>query len=155
MKIYVASSWRNPHQPEVVEALRRVGHEVYDFRNPEPCNKGFHWSEIDPNWQNWDPHEFRSALRHPVAQKGFKLDMSALRSCDIVVLVLPCGRSAHLEAGYAVGAGKPVVILLADGEPELMYIMADYICVNLEEVLSSCDAIQRRLRAAAKDMIVG
>ena len=33
-KIYVASSWRNPHQPAIVEELRVAGHEVYDFRNP-------------------------------------------------------------------------------------------------------------------------
>ena len=34
-KIYVASSWRNPYQPEVVAALKKAGHEVYDFRNPK------------------------------------------------------------------------------------------------------------------------
>lgn len=34
-KIYVASSWRNPYQPEVVAALRKTGYEVYDFRNPK------------------------------------------------------------------------------------------------------------------------
>lgn len=41
MRIYVASSWRNTHQPEVVAKLRELGHEVYDFREPEdalePC----------------------------------------------------------------------------------------------------------------------
>lgn len=36
MKIYVASSWRNQYQPEVVATLRAVGHEVYDFKNPRP-----------------------------------------------------------------------------------------------------------------------
>ena len=34
-RIYVASSWRNKYQPEVVAALRKAGHEVYDFRNPK------------------------------------------------------------------------------------------------------------------------
>lgn len=33
-KIYVASSWRNQHQPQVVSFLREQGHEVYDFRHP-------------------------------------------------------------------------------------------------------------------------
>lgn len=28
MRIYVASSWRNEHQPAVVKALREEGHEV-------------------------------------------------------------------------------------------------------------------------------
>ena len=32
--IYVASSWRNEHQPAVVAALRESGHEVYDMTTP-------------------------------------------------------------------------------------------------------------------------
>jgi len=32
MRIYVASSWRNQFQQEVVQKLRSLGHEVYDFR---------------------------------------------------------------------------------------------------------------------------
>jgi nucleoside 2-deoxyribosyltransferase len=51
--------------------------------------------------------------------------MDALNAADVTVLVLPCGRSAHLEAGYTAGQGKPVVILLDQTfEPELMYKMA-------------------------------
>lgn len=34
MKVYVASSWRNSYQPEVVKALRLSGHDVYDFCQP-------------------------------------------------------------------------------------------------------------------------
>ena len=49
-KIYVASSWRNDNQPEVVEKLKDAGHEVYDFRHPSVDNNGFGWSEIDPDW---------------------------------------------------------------------------------------------------------
>lgn len=33
-KIYVASSWRNVFQQDVVGILRDLGHEVYDFKNP-------------------------------------------------------------------------------------------------------------------------
>lgn len=44
MNIYVASSWRNLLQPGIVVALRRCGHDVYDFRNPAPGNKGFAWA---------------------------------------------------------------------------------------------------------------
>ena len=50
-KIYVASSWRNEYQQEVVKVLRELGHEVYDFKNPEG-RTGFQWSAIDKDWQN-------------------------------------------------------------------------------------------------------
>jgi nucleoside 2-deoxyribosyltransferase len=56
---------------------------------------------------------------------------------DAGVLLLPCGRSAHLEAGYFVGSGKPLFVLLADGEPELMYRMATRLCVNLFELIDA------------------
>jgi hypothetical protein len=36
MRVYVASSWRNPWQPNVVGLLRSLGHKVYDFREPIP-----------------------------------------------------------------------------------------------------------------------
>jgi hypothetical protein len=127
MRIYVASSWRNSFQPQVVLDLRADGHEVYDFRHPAPGNNGFHWSEIDLGWKDWSAPEFRSALNHPIADRGFACDMDALRSAEAVVLLLPCGRSAHLEAGWAAGAGKRVLILLDPNgnEPELMYKMAE------------------------------
>lgn len=139
MNIYVATSWRNGRQPEVVRALRAAEHEVYDFRAPEPGNNGFHWSAIDPEWKAWDPAEFVAALQHPVAENGFDFDLNALDECEACVLVLPCGRSAHLEAGYAIGCGKPTFILLADGEPELMYKMATVLCTSLDELLWHCN----------------
>lgn len=134
MKVYVASSWRNAFQPHVVTALRAIGHEVYDFKQPVPGDNGFHWTEIDGGWKQWTPERFRAALDHPIAQAGYRKDMDALEGCDSLVLVMPCGRSAHLEAGFALGAGKPTAILLADGEPELMYKMAR-VCLTLTEVI--------------------
>jgi hypothetical protein len=139
MKIYVASSWRNNYQPTVVEALRADGHEVYDFKNPEEGKGGFHWSDIDPDWKNWTPGQFRKHLKHPIALDGFLTDYKAMEWADVCVLVMPCGRSAHIEAGYFVGhPGKKLLILLSDGEPELMYGMADRICVSLDELLEKC-----------------
>lgn len=135
MKIYVASSWRNKRQPAVVKALRYDGHEVYDFRNPEPGDNGFAWSAIDPDWQQWSPEEYRKNLGHPIAQAGFAKDMKALEDADCVVLVMPCGRSAHLEFGHGLGRGKPCFILMEEAaEPELMYAAADYICLTLESL---------------------
>lgn len=130
MRVYVASSWRNELQPRVVKTLRAAGHQVYDFRDAA----GFHWSQIDPDWKNWRPNTFRHGLDHPLAERGFAKDMSALRLAEVVVLVQPCGISAHLELGWAEGAGKRTVVMLDDGEPELMYKMVDDMCVTLDEV---------------------
>jgi len=135
MNIYVASSWRNDRQPAVVQMLREAGYGVYDFRNPRPGDAGFHWSEIDENWQEWTPDDYREALNHPIAIAGFDSDMAALRRCDAVVAVQPFGRSASLELGWACGAGKFTVLLLDKGEPELMAAMCDCLCLSVDEAI--------------------
>lgn len=144
MNIYVASSWRNERQPEVVQRLRAAGYEVYDFRNPGQGKNGFHWSEIDPHWKQWAGTDFLGGITHPIAQAAFDTDMDALMAADVCVLVMPCGRSAHLEAGYAVGAGKPTFILLDDqpGESELMYKMCDAICLDMSELLVAFNRLE-------------
>lgn len=136
MKVYVASSWRNPYQQRVVQDLRAEGHEVYDFRHPIEGEDEFHWSEIDPKWELWSYSQFIGALDHPLAERVYRNDMYALASADAVVLVMPSGRSAHLELGYAIGAGKRTAILLDGGEPELMYKMASYLTGDIGHIIS-------------------
>jgi len=115
MRIYVASSWRNPWQPDVVRVLRELGHMAYDFKNPEEGNRGFHWSDVDPEWKSWGPDKYRKGLVHPVAEQGFAMDMRALEVSDACVAVLPHGRSAALELGWACGAGKRTAVLFPVG----------------------------------------
>ena len=102
-RIYVASSWRNKYYPEVVRRLREAGHEVYDFRNPPHGGNGFRWTDIDPNAPDWTFGQYAEGLHHPLAERQFKADLDALEWADTCVLVLPCGRSAHTEAGWLAG----------------------------------------------------
>lgn len=137
MKIYVASSWRNDHQETVVDSLRSLGHEVYDFKNPPHGRGGFHWSAIDPNWENWSTEEYRKALNHKIALEGFESDYGAMRWADCCVMVLPCGRSANTEAGWFKGAGKTVYVFSPKKEePELMYSMHDGILISYSELIN-------------------
>jgi hypothetical protein len=128
-KIYLASSWRNQQQPAVLSMLRELGHEVYDFRNPAPGNTGFTWRDCEFDMHDIDLY-VRHIARNKAALKGFRLDRDALNWCNTCVLLLPCGRSAHLEAGYAIGQGKETFVMLSNEgfEPELMYLLGDHIC---------------------------
>jgi hypothetical protein len=140
-KIYVASSWRNPIQQEIVQLLRSEGYEVYDFRNPAPGQHGFAWSEVNPDWLQWTPEQFAMDLYsgHEAVERGFALDKNALDWCDTCVLVLPCGRSAHLEAGYAAGQGKLTLFFLHPDkfEPELMYLLGHGCVTTYKDLLDA------------------
>ncbi len=134
--IYVASSWRNPYYPEVVKRLRAEGHQVYDFRNPPHGGNGFHWTDIDENAPNWSFEEYSEGLHHPKAERQFAADLEALEWADTCVLVLPCGRSAHTEAGWMAGAGKRVIAYIPEMvEPELMYKLFDQVVGNLDDLV--------------------
>lgn len=145
-RIYVASSWRNEYQPMVVAQLRCDGFEVYDFRNP-PNGSGFGWEQIAgveprPIGQRrvWNARKTREVLDHPIARAGYEADIGAVRACDVLVYILPCGKSASWEFGYAMGQGKPCFVLQVDDEePELMFREAQ-ICGSLIELLRSLQA---------------
>jgi hypothetical protein len=136
--IYVASSWRNTVQPRVVATLRDEGFGVYDFRHPASGEKGFAFSDIDPDWdhEHSDPLEFIDALNSAKATKGFGRDYEAMQRASIFVLVLPCGHDAHLELGWAAGAGKETVILLDDPcKASLMYKLADHLSPSIDDLV--------------------
>ena len=134
----MASSWRNEFYPEVVEALRRAGHEVYDFRNPPSGDEGFKWSCVAENYMEWSPQEYREQLEHPKTVRQFDNDIKAMEACDTCVLVLPCGRSAHTEAGWFAGRGRTVVVYIpVRQEPELMYKLFSAVCCSMDELVET------------------
>lgn len=137
-KIYVASSWRNEFYPEVVARLREAGRDVYDFRNPPSGDPGFKWSCVSEDYMDWTPEQYRDNLNHPKAIKQFGNDIEAMESCDACVLVLPCGRSAHTEAGWFAGRGKRTIVYIPEKqEPELMYKLFDKVCCTIEELVDA------------------
>jgi hypothetical protein len=118
-KIYLIGSLRNPEIPEIAEFLRAQGHEVFDD-----------WyaagEKADDSWQAYEHgrgHVLVEALNGVHAQAAFAVDKTWLDWCDTAVLVMPAGKSCHLELGYCVGQGKATYILM-DKEPDrydLMY----------------------------------
>lgn len=142
-KIYLASSWRNQRQQHYVRLLRDAGHEVYDFEHADYADSdadseevGFKWSKVDPDYASWDVQDYQKGLLHPVAVHGFQRDIDAMQWADTCVLLLPCGRSAHSEAGWMKGAGKRVMVMIEKlEEAELMYRLFDAVCATEEELL--------------------
>lgn len=137
VKIYLASSWRNIAQPVAVRVLRKLGHRVYDFRSPGENVNGFAWGQLGlGDEKEWGQSQFVEALQTKRAQHGFKLDMNALKDCDVCVLLQPCGNSAHLELGWAASAGKlTAVVLETKPTADLMLLVADKIFYSMNGLI--------------------
>ena len=131
-KIYVIGSLRSQEVQLVGKALRDIGWIAFDdWHGAGP--------EADDYWQKYEINRgrsYREALAGHVANHNFYFDKEHLDSSDAGILVLPAGKSAHLELGYLIGQGKPGYILMS-GEPErydLMYKFATGIFFSIEEM---------------------
>ena len=133
MKIYVASSWKTLRHAEVVEALRKEGYEVYDYRE---ANKAFAFEHLATNPESWPAQMCIDALDCPEATEAYRRDLEALITADVVVGVQPFGASAGMELGWAAGNGRETFLLAADGWPELMSNMLAHRAADLDTLLS-------------------
>ncbi len=140
--LFISGSLRNSRVPGIAQALRGIGYEVFDD-----------WHAVGPradeHWQSYEEmrrHSYAQALRGWAARHTYDFDLYNLNRVDGGVLVLPAGRSAHMEFGYIVGQGKKGYVLFDQGPPErwdVMYQFAAGIFFSLEEMLEELD--QRQL----------
>ena len=86
----------------------------------------------------WTFDQYREGLKHPKAERQFAADLEAMLWADTCVLVLPCGRSAHTEAGWFSGRGlKTIAYIPQFDEPELMYKLFDSVVGTLDELIAA------------------
>lgn len=113
VKVYLASSWKNKKRVrELAKLLRTQGHEVDDFTDDSQGRFVFSWTKITDDELKLDAKSFMKDER---AQRAFKEDKSRIDWCDVLICILPCGLSAHMELGYAAGCGKKVIIFAPEG----------------------------------------
>ena len=135
--IYLIGSLRSPRVPQVAAKLRRAGFEVFDDWHAAGA-------QADQKWREYEKargHSYVEALNGYAATHVFEYDMFHLDRADVAVLVMPAGKSGHLEFGWAVGRGKRGYILF-DKEPkrfDVMTKMATGRCTSFDQLL-------RRLR---------
>lgn len=139
--IYLIGSLRNPQVPIVANKLREAGFEVFDDWFYTGPNTDDHWRD----YEKQRGRTYREALAGAGACNAFEFDRKHLAECEAAVMVMPAGKSGHLELGVVLGSGRPGFILL-EGEPEryeLMVKFATGIFYNIEELIN-----ELRLRKA-------
>jgi hypothetical protein len=128
MKVYIATSWKmQVAAKQMADSLRRLGHEVDCFCDQSTGRYVFHWTEFVEKEEELQNYNAISFLADPRTRRAFEEDRGYIDWCDAVVMIHPCGKSAHLEAGYAKGIGKKLFMwgLFPKGEFDVMYGFAD------------------------------
>jgi len=133
--LYLIGSLQNPKVLDIATRLRAEGFEVFD-----------EWMAAAPHgdtqWQAYGRQRgwtYKQALTSAFVTTAFNFDLNHLQQADIGVLVMPSGRSGHLELGWLLGQGKRGYILF-DGEPErydLMTKLATDVVFSVEELVEA------------------
>ena len=125
-RIYIASSWvMKDIAIRLAKRLRLEGFEVDCFCDGDTGKYVFYFPEIvGKHPEEWNAIRFVS---QPQVKRAFEEDKKWLDWCDTCILLVPSGRSSHLEAGYAKGCGKKLYIYgeFPQGEFDVMYRFAN------------------------------
>ena len=126
--VYLIGSLKNSKIPEKANVLRERGWEVFDdWFSAGP--------EADKEWQNHEAvrgRPFEQAIGGFHAWEVYGFDKTHLERCDAAAIILPAGKSAHIELGYAVGIWKPAVVYMPEqpSDYDVMYRFANVVVVG-------------------------
>jgi hypothetical protein len=126
--------------PTVAWELREHGFDVFDDWHAAGTQADIHWH----NYEVARGKSFKEALQSPFANHAFDFDKWHIDDSDVGVLVMPAGKSGHLELGYMIGRGKRGYILM-DKEPEgwdMMYKFAHGIFYDINQLVAEMHRIQ-------------
>jgi nucleoside 2-deoxyribosyltransferase len=132
--VYIIGSLRNPNVPIIANKLRKeTPHEIFDsWFSPGP--------HADDFWRKYEKAKgitYKEALNSWAAKHIFEFDTFHINRADIVVMVMPSGKSGHLELGYALGKGKKGYMLF-DKEPKRWDVMVQFctdVFFDLDELI--------------------
>lgn len=137
--IYISSSWKNRGAVrELANMLRSSGIEPYDFTDAK-CRTT---AEIPPERfpLEFDPeiHDYALYLDRREWRSAVEENREALDRCSGVILLLPCGIDATADWAYAVGLGKPSVVVGAPrkGERSPVHLWASAMVRTPEEAVN-------------------
>lgn len=135
MKYFVASRWRNREILDpLVAKIREKGHQVFYFVEKTITK---HAQNLDPETYMKQYEAIKNWREDAYCREVFEEDLRGLKDSDILLLVLPAGKSAHMEAGIAYGIGKKCILVGSVEETESLYLAFDEWYPSIDEFLQS------------------
>lgn len=135
---FVASRYRNkPEVLRLVHGLQSKGKTVYSFIESDASLKHVGSIEDDPEEQ-MKKYEARENWKEDSAIKEiFESDMDGLKNSKNFIMLLPAGKSVHIEAGAAYGFGKKMILIGEQKETESLYLIFDEHYSTIDAFLAS------------------
>lgn len=121
-KLYLIGSLRNERIPKLAKTLRKQhpDTEVFDDWYSAGPEADDYWKEYEQAKGN----DYQKALRGYAAKHVFEFDRHHLDTSSHVLLVLPAGKSGHMEvmyAAYATNANAAILLDPTDIRWDVMY----------------------------------
>lgn len=131
---FISSRWRNKDQVlDLTNKLRAKGKSVYCFFESPVVT---HRLAVDPQL---DMQEFekRDWQTDPYVKEVFDQDIQAEKESGCLVMLLPAGKSSHIEAGVAFGLGRPCILIGEMKEAESLYCIFDQVYPTIDTFINS------------------
>ncbi len=131
---FVSGRWRNRDNVlDLTRKIREKGYQVYCFletdHNAHRVN-----NNPEEDMQNFEKLDWR---KDPYVKQVFKSDMNGEKNSDIFVMLLPVGKSCHIEAGIAYGLGKKCILIGEQKETESLYLIFNKIYPTMDDFLKT------------------
>lgn len=134
--LYLIGSLRNEKIPRLAQAIREESPHTEVFDD---------WYSAGPEADDyWKAHQkskglsYEAALAGPAARNVFAFDKRHLDRATHAVLVLPAGKSGHMEimyAAYSVGAQTAILLDEEDVRWDVMYQFIPNLFRKKEEII--------------------
>lgn len=131
--IVVGRTRNIPKILEVCEVLDAANKTYYCFAKNEESHKaaGFDLhSHPDTLADDYENRELDSAG----IRRIFEDDLDGLKSADNLIMVLPAGKSSHIEAGIAYGLGKKCYAIGQYEKTDSLYLIFEKIFADTDEM---------------------
>lgn len=139
---FVAGRYRNKDNIiKLVREIRKRRKTAYSFAESPASLSHVGAAEADGEELMKDFENIPDWWNHPGVREIFETDMEAERNSENFILLLPAGKSAHLEAGVAYGLGKKCILIEEQKETESLYLIFSEHYDTPEEFLKSIESV--------------
>jgi nucleoside 2-deoxyribosyltransferase len=131
----IISRFRNKTQCKLlISELKKRGKTCYNFFEipSDQNNPNAHPEEQMKNFES-----VKNFYNDQHFNNIFKKDLDGLKNAEKIILLLPAGTSAHIEAGIAYGLGKPLILIGKPEKPESLYLIFKKRYETIDEFLKT------------------